>query len=100
MTRAEPRDPEGVERRALHRLIRFAGRDVLEIGSGDGRLTFRYAEEAASVLGLEPNATQLARANETMPANLRDRVTFRLADAATVDLPSSAFDVAVMAWSI
>jgi ubiquinone/menaquinone biosynthesis C-methylase UbiE len=100
MTTTEPRDPEGIERRALHRLIRFTGRTVLEIGSGDGRLTFRYAEKAASVLGLEPDETQLERARQAMPEDLRDRVTFRLGDAASVDLPSSAFDVVVMAWSI
>jgi cyclopropane fatty-acyl-phospholipid synthase-like methyltransferase len=96
----EPRDPEGVERRVLHRLIRFAERDVLEIGSGDGRLTWRYAERSASVLGLEPDASQVARARENMPNNLRDRVTFRVADAASVDLPPAAFDVVVLAWSI
>jgi 16S rRNA A1518/A1519 N6-dimethyltransferase RsmA/KsgA/DIM1 with predicted DNA glycosylase/AP lyase activity len=51
----EPRDPEGFERRVIHRLIRFAGRHVLEIGSGDGRLTWRYTDRAASVLELDPD---------------------------------------------
>jgi ubiquinone/menaquinone biosynthesis C-methylase UbiE len=100
MTGIEPRDPEGVERRVLHRLIPFAGRDVLEIGSGDGRLTWRYADKTASVIGIEPDEGQLTSANAAMPDHLRDRVRFCKADAATVDLPESAFDVVVLAWSI
>jgi ubiquinone/menaquinone biosynthesis C-methylase UbiE len=96
----EPRDPEGVERRVIHRLIRFAGRDVLEIGSGDGRLTWRYAERAASVLGLDPDEAQVLRAREEMPDSMRGHVTFQAANAANVDLPAEAFDVVVLAWSI
>jgi cyclopropane fatty-acyl-phospholipid synthase-like methyltransferase len=96
----EPRDPEGVERRVMHRLIRFAGRDVLEIGSGDGRLTWRYAERTASVLGIDPDETQVRRARAAMPDSLRDRVGFRAADAASVELPVASFDVIVLGWSI
>ena len=36
-------DPEGVETRVLHDLVDFRGKDVLEIGCGDGRMTWRYA---------------------------------------------------------
>jgi cyclopropane fatty-acyl-phospholipid synthase-like methyltransferase len=32
-------DPEGVETRAIRELIDFAGKDVLEIGCGEGRMT-------------------------------------------------------------
>ena len=40
-------DPENNETRALLNLVDFSGADVLEIGCGDGRLTYRYAEEVA-----------------------------------------------------
>jgi hypothetical protein len=30
-------DPEGVETRALHELVDFGDRDVLEVGCGDGQ---------------------------------------------------------------
>jgi ubiquinone/menaquinone biosynthesis C-methylase UbiE len=93
-------DPQGQETRALHRLVDFAGKHVLEIGSGDGRLTWRYADHAASVLGLDPDETQIVRAREAMPSSLRSRVTFQAADAARVDLPQGAFNVVVLAWSI
>ena len=93
-------DPEGTEIRVLNSLCRFRGRDVLEIGAGNGRLTWRYADRAASVLGLEPDEGRVARAKAATTAGLRDRVEFRHADAATVDLPAARFDVVLFSWSI
>ena len=93
-------DQEGAEIRVLHSLVRLAGRDVLEIGSGNGRLTWRYAERVASVVGLEPEESHVARARAATPAGLRNRVEFRVADAAKIDLPEGSFDVALFSWSI
>ena len=42
-------DPENNEPRALFDLADFNGRSVLEIGCGDGRLTWRYADNVAHV---------------------------------------------------
>ena len=93
-------DPEGAEIRVLKSLTRLAGRDVLEIGAGNGRLTWRYAECVASVVGLEPDEGRVARAKAATTVALRDRVDFRHADAATVDLPAAGFDVVLFSWSI
>jgi len=56
-------DPEGHETRALHSLIDFSDRDVMEIGAGDGRMTWRYADAARSVTALDPleNDIELAK---------------------------------------
>jgi len=96
----EALDPEGIETRVLHSLVRLAGRDVLEIGSGSGRLTWRYAQRAASVVALEPEESHVLRANAATPEALRNRVDFRIADAAKIELPAEAFDIVVFAWSI
>jgi len=96
----EALDPEGTETRVLHSLVRLAGRDVLEIGSGNGRLTWRYAERAASVVGLEPEESHVLRARAALPTALRDRIDFRVADATSIELSDAAFDVVVLAWSI
>jgi cyclopropane fatty-acyl-phospholipid synthase-like methyltransferase len=40
----------------------MGGLRVLELGCGDGRLTFRYADAAASVLGVETKCAGIARA--------------------------------------
>ena len=93
-------DPEGTEIRVLNRLCRLRGRDVLEIGAGNGRLTWRYAERAASVLGVEPDEGRVGRAIAARPNALRDRVDFRHADVVTADLPAARFDVVLFSWSI
>ena len=94
------RDPEGAEIRAIHELIPFAGTDVLEIGCGDGRLTWRYADCARSVLALDPEVSAIAQARASLPGRLRSSVGFQVADITHVDLPREAFDVAVLAWSL
>ncbi len=48
-------DPEETESRVLHSLVDFDGKDVLEVGCGNGRLTWRFADRAASVMALDPN---------------------------------------------
>jgi 16S rRNA A1518/A1519 N6-dimethyltransferase RsmA/KsgA/DIM1 with predicted DNA glycosylase/AP lyase activity len=93
-------DPEGNEIRVLNSLCRLRARTVLEIGAGNGRLTWRYAERVASVVALEPDAGRVARAKASTTAALRDRVDFRHADVAAVSLPDAAFDVVLFSWSI
>jgi ubiquinone/menaquinone biosynthesis C-methylase UbiE len=93
-------DPEGGERRAVHALVDFKGKRVLEIGCGDGRLTWRYADLAEGVLALDPKPDEIDRALARRPGALRERVTFRVADVTAVELPASAFDVGLFARSL
>jgi ubiquinone/menaquinone biosynthesis C-methylase UbiE len=93
-------DPEGNEIRVLNSLSRLKGRNVLEIGAGNGRLTWRYADRVASVVALEPDEGRVARAKAATTTALRDRVDFRHADVAAVNLPDAAFDVVLFSWSI
>ena len=65
-------DPENNEIRALFDLVDFSGKHVLEIGCGDGRLTWRYAEAAAHVTAIEPFEEAIGRANVNQPDTLRD----------------------------
>jgi ubiquinone/menaquinone biosynthesis C-methylase UbiE len=93
-------DPEGNEARVLHELIDFRDTDVLEVGCGDGRMTWRYAPLARSVLALDPNAERIAQAIDATPAALQPIVTFRVADITQASLPEQEFDVAILSWSL
>lgn len=93
-------DPEGHETRVIHALVDFKDRDVLEIGCGDGRMIWRYAEKAASVLGLDPVESDIRLADANTPEALRSRVRFRVADAVSVHLHEVMFDVVVLSRSI
>jgi SAM-dependent methyltransferase len=93
-------DPEGTEIGVIHDLVDFSGKKVLEVGSGDGRLTWRYADRAASVLALEPNSEKIDRAIDGMPEPLRSKVHFRVGDIADAELAQQAFDVAILSHSL
>ncbi len=93
-------DPEGVETRAIDALVDFTGTSVLEIGAGDGRLTWRFVDKAKSVLALDPLERDVLRARRATPARLRSRVRFLLADATAYSYPRSRFDVAVLSYSL
>ena len=93
-------DPEENETRAIHDLVTFAGKDVLEIGSGEGRLTWRFAQPAASVLAIDLNEIRIKDAIDSTPDALQSKLVFEVADVTTVELAEAAFDVAVLSWSL
>lgn len=93
-------DPEGVEIAALTQLAPIDGLRVLELGCGDGRLTFRYAREAESVLAVDPDEDAIAKASAALPPDLCESVTFAVAGAAEVDVPGRRFDLALFSWSL
>ena len=94
-------DPEGAETDAMDRIgAEITGARVLEVGCGDGRLTWRYAARAASVLGIDPDAEEIALARAATPPGLRGRVEFRGTGIESLDAPPGSVDVVVMAWSL
>ena len=93
-------DADGSERRALHELVDFSGKDVLEIGCGNGRVTQSYVDCAASVLAVDQREKDIRQARESTREALRGRVTFVAADAATLELPAATFDVVLFSRSI
>ena len=93
-------DPEEIETEVIHNLIDFCGKSVLEIGCGNGRMTWRFAHEAASVLAFDLKEAEIAAAKEHTPDALKGTVSFQMADIRGIDLPEGAFDVAIISWSL
>jgi ubiquinone/menaquinone biosynthesis C-methylase UbiE len=93
-------DPEGNELRVLHELINFRDKDVVEVGCGEGRMTWRYADRSRSVLALDPDRDRIQTAITSTPADLKAKVTWQVADIGRVTLPAAGFDVAILSWSL
>jgi len=95
-------DPDGFEATTLLALADFAGRRVLEVGSGDGRLTWRYADLTVRVTAIEPYQLAHQRAVAQRPDDLADRVTLQniTLDDLAASTPPSSFDIAVLSWSL
>jgi 2-polyprenyl-3-methyl-5-hydroxy-6-metoxy-1,4-benzoquinol methylase len=98
----ERADPENNETRALLDMVIFSDRDVLEIGCGDGRVTWRYADLAAHVTAIDPVASQIALAKEQLPGWLKDRLEFQhiaFEDFAALS-PPSVNDIVILSQSL
>lgn len=97
-------DPAGRELRALREalddVLDLSVARVLEIGCGAGRLSFRYARRAASVLAIDPDVEQLREANAERPADVGDRLHFVAAGATRLPFRQAGFDVVLFAWSL
>jgi cyclopropane fatty-acyl-phospholipid synthase-like methyltransferase len=96
-------DPLGHETAALFSLAGpLAGKTVLEIGCGDGRLTRRYAAAAARVVAIDPDREKVARAIQDMPGELREKVALRASGLSEYSQanPAGRFDLVLLSWSL
>jgi ubiquinone/menaquinone biosynthesis C-methylase UbiE len=80
--------------------IDIKGKDVLEVGCGEGGFTFEHLTTAGSILGIDPKASSIEAIQREASKHLdASRAVFRVADIKTVALPDEAFDVVVFANS-
>jgi 16S rRNA A1518/A1519 N6-dimethyltransferase RsmA/KsgA/DIM1 with predicted DNA glycosylase/AP lyase activity len=91
-------DPEERELRALLELLpNLHCAHVVEVGCGDGRLTRRYADLAASVLAFDPDEAAVAAFRS---GRLPDRVELRTDTVDRVNIPQSSADVVLWSWAL
>jgi len=94
------KDAEKSESKALYRLVDFDDQHVLEVGSGEGRLTWNYAASARRVTGVDSDTDAVRVANYDMPADLRKSTTFTCASSLHLPFPHETFDIALLSWSL
>lgn len=94
------KDPEKYETKALHRLVDFTGKHVLEVGCGEGRLTWRYAGSARRVIGIDPDREALRVAHYDMPSELRKTTSLACASSLKLPFPHERFDLTLLSWSL
>jgi 2-polyprenyl-3-methyl-5-hydroxy-6-metoxy-1,4-benzoquinol methylase len=70
------------------------------MGCGEGRLTVGIAAEAASVLAFDPDAEAVAAARRFLPAELADRVAYRVASGMEIEVEPGSFDLVTFSWSL
>lgn len=94
------KDPEQNEAKFLHKLADFANKRVLEIGCGEGRLTWRYASAPHSTIGIDPDKDALRVARIDRPSDLEGKVHFINAKSEHIPFAKETFDIAILAWSL
>ena len=93
------RDPEGAELEHLVGAGKFLGAAVLEIGCGNGTLTWQYAGLPAMVVGIDPGAGSLQEAEMKQPAS-PPHVHFTQAKGEALPFPSERFNTVIFASSL
>ena len=94
-------DPEENESHALFNLpIAWTGSSVLEIGSGDGRLTWRYADKVARVVAIELDAEKHKLALASHPVGFEQVEFINLGLDEFVKQNKEKFDIAILSWSL
>ena len=93
-------DPERNEVLALKDVIDWHGKQVLEIGCGDGRLTLRLASLGAIVQASDPDAQLIRKARKDLPERFAKRIHYQVGQAERLDHGDESFDVVVFAWAL
>jgi ubiquinone/menaquinone biosynthesis C-methylase UbiE len=94
------KDPEGNETKFLHAFADFTDKRVLEIGCGEGRLTWRYAAPTRWTVGIDPDEDSLRVATMERPADVLGKAFFARASSLHLPFRNDTFDIAVLAWSL
>ena len=94
------KDPERNESRYLHNFVDFTHKRVLEIGCGEGRMTWQYAKATQRTIGIDVDRDSLRIASVDKPSDLENKVLFSCAASEYLPFSKEAFDIAVLAWSL
>lgn len=94
------KDPENKERKTLQRFVDFTNKRVLEIGCGEGRLTWQYAKETRSTIGIDLDADALRVASIDRPSDLTGKIHFVRAESEHIPFSKETFDIAILAWTL
>jgi ubiquinone/menaquinone biosynthesis C-methylase UbiE len=94
------KDPEYNELKYLHRFADFTGKRVLEIGCGEGRMTWQYAKGTQMAIGIDPDMDALRIAEVDRPYDLVGSVHFSCAASEYLPFSKETFDIAILAWSL
>jgi ubiquinone/menaquinone biosynthesis C-methylase UbiE len=92
--------PDGVELRLIERFTTLRGRRILEVGCGDGRLTFQYAPTAGRVLAMDPDRPSIEDALDRQAEVGLPNVTFWVGSIEHLPARGAPFEVALFSWSL
>jgi ubiquinone/menaquinone biosynthesis C-methylase UbiE len=94
------KDPERSERKYIHDVADFNNKRVLEIGCGEGRLTWKYASASSFTVGLDSDKDGVRVATIDRPSDLATKTFFLNTESENLPFRKETFDIALLAWSL
>jgi len=92
-------DTTGIEQRYLLDMVNVAHGRTLEIGCGDGRMTWQYANHAQRIIGIDVTLDDLYTASDKCPPDIKDKISFLAGSAIRLPFAKTTFDHVLFAWS-
>ena len=93
-------DPAGVMPHAILQAADLRDTRILEVGAGDGRLTFQYASQPRSVIGIDTKALDIRSAVATPRMEICGQVQFLCASATALPFSAEQFEIVLLASSL
>jgi ubiquinone/menaquinone biosynthesis C-methylase UbiE len=94
-------DPARLMPQIILKAADFRGAHVLEVGAGDGRLTFQYAAEARSVMAIDTKEPEIRAASQRSTGmQVRGDLRFLCASASALPFSSEQFGIVLLASSL
>ncbi|MBU4032395.1 MAG: class I SAM-dependent methyltransferase [Candidatus Thermoplasmatota archaeon] len=88
-------DRNGVESKKIQEYAKLAGKDVLEVGCGNGRVSVMIAPFVKSLIAIDPDEEQLNIARSKIP-----HVDFRHGSGEALEFPAESFDIVTFTFSL
>jgi len=93
-------DPARVMPHAILQAADLRDTRILEVGAGDGRLTFQYASQPRSVTGIDTKELDIRSAVATPRMEIRGQAQFLCASATALPFSAEQFEVVLLASSL
>jgi ubiquinone/menaquinone biosynthesis C-methylase UbiE len=94
------KDPERNESKYLHKFADFTNQRVLEVGCGEGRMTWQYSKGTQMTIGIDSDAVSLRMSKVDRPHDLANKVHFSCAASEYLPFSKEIFGIAILAWSL
>jgi ubiquinone/menaquinone biosynthesis C-methylase UbiE len=89
-------DPEDLELEQINRMVNLKGKEVLEIGCGVGRVTFKLRDyKKLTAIDMEESFINFCKKK-----NKDKKIEFIKAEAGSMPFEDSSFDVILATWSV
>ena len=96
------KDPKDIKTTRLFGLASFQDKQVLEIGCGDGNLTWQYAKQADYVTAIDPEEEDISWALDNTPQHLINKIFFQSTSFEDFSAPDAikGYDLILFGWSL
>jgi ubiquinone/menaquinone biosynthesis C-methylase UbiE len=93
-------DPKNIEPQTIIQYVDFKEKYILEVGCGNGRLTYQFADMAKKIVAIDPDEEEINRARKELPNYLRSKLEFHVESAKNLSFVTDSFDVALFSYSL